>query len=76
MQTVNLWAVAVIKALNSDPRASKVSSDDVGGPESVFCLAGEARVKLTANLWVQAGPVNGAVRIFVAIHYVLVSGIS
>ncbi len=60
--------VAVIKVVHSGPGASKVSSDDAGGPEPVVCLAEGARVMLTANLCVQAGLVNGAIGIVVAVE--------
>ena len=61
--------VAGIKAVHSGPGASKSSADDAGGLEPLVCLAHGARVMLTANLWVQAGPVNGAMCTVVAICY-------
>ena len=52
--------VAIIKAVHSGPSTSKATAEDAGGLESVVCLAHGAHVMLTANLWVDAGLVNGA----------------
>jgi len=53
--------VAMINAIFSGPGSSQVSADDAGGLESAVCLAKGARVMLTANLWVKAGLVDGAI---------------
>jgi len=52
-------AVARIQALHTGPGAQNATFDDVG-LESVLYLAVNARVMLIANLWTQAGLVNGA----------------
>ncbi len=52
--------VAQIKAVHSGPNADKANTDDAGGLEAVLCIAQGARVMLTANLWADAGLVNGA----------------
>ncbi len=61
--------IATIKAVHTGPNASKASPDDAAGLEPVICVAHEARVMLTANLWVDVGPVNGAMGTVVATCY-------
>ena len=55
--------IATIKAVHTGPNASKASSEDAGGLESITCLTCGARVMLTSNL------VNGAMGTVVAICY-------
>ena len=61
--------IAVIKAVHNGCAASKASSDDAGGLDPVVHLANTARVMLIANLWVDAGLVNGALGSVVSICY-------
>ena len=52
--------VAAIKAIHSGTNASKATTDDAQGLEPIVHLEHGARVVLIANLWVEAGLVNGA----------------
>ena len=54
--------IAVLRGVHTGPGASKATLDDAGGLEPVICIAHGARVMLSANLWVEVGLFNGAVR--------------
>ena len=51
--------VVQINAHHSNPRAKSLSSEEMGGLEPIIYLSKKARVKLTRNLWTEAGLCNG-----------------
>ena len=61
--------VATIKAVHTGANTSTASPDDAGGLHPILCMAKEAHVTLTSNLWVDAGLVNGAMEIVAAVCY-------
>lgn len=52
--------IAKINAVHSNPMAANAKADDAGGLYPVVCLALNARVLLTANLWPEVGLCNGS----------------
>ena len=51
--------IVQIDAHHSNPKAKRLSSEDMGGLEPTIYLSKQARVMLTRNLWTEAGLCNG-----------------
>ena len=49
-----------MKAKNSNSKASKFSSDKAGGLVNTLPLAKDCKIVLTANIWPEAGLINGS----------------
>ena len=61
--------LATVKAVHSGTNAAKASTEDARELEPILCLAHEARVMLTSNLWVDMVLVDGAMGPVIAICY-------
>lgn len=74
-QLINLkQPIAVIHAVHNHAKAKDASSNDAGGLERILSVAVNARVMLRANLWVDAGLVNGSIGTVCQIVYLTSSG--
>ena len=57
--TLALFETDTLDTTHSNPRAKSLSSEEMGGLEPIIYLSKKARVKLTRNLWTEAGLCNG-----------------